>query len=102
MIFASPIPHIYLRLLNRGLILGWLGKAREKDCWRWTPQREQTIFGSRARVGANAPAPQKCGLFYDRLDALKDFIGVLEGADMDEEDFPAPIQHDDQRISGEF
>ena len=48
------------------------------------------------------PAPKKCVLFYDRLDAFKDFTGVLESADMDEEDLPAPIQHYGHRIGGEI
>ena len=30
----------------------------------------------KGRIGATVPALKKCGLFYDRFDAFKDFIGV--------------------------
>ena len=79
--------------------------AKQKIIIRLIHQQSGAVDGLKDLQPQGAPQllrPPNFGLFNNRLDVFKNFIGVLEGADMDEEDFPAPIQHYDQRISGEF
>ncbi len=48
------------------------------------------------------PDPVMARLFYDSFDFRKNFIGVIEGPDMDEEDLAGFIQDDGDRVRGKI